>query len=194
MNISLNIDKLDLNNLFFLETKKNIVMNGNFTKIIYSDSNISLNGLYVAFEMHDKYIEPFYDEYKEKMHHKTMYKNTWILEREKHSDNLYFSKYNSCNLITIKNLCDLEHNILEYYQKFFNIRKNNEYLLKEQLNKCFLKIYKEKYENHFCFNNHKNLYVLKRQRTCKVNLIIKISGVWENTNFVGINYKIISCC
>lgn len=35
------------NHIFFLDTKKNMVIDGKFTKIVYSDSVVSLNGLYI---------------------------------------------------------------------------------------------------------------------------------------------------
>ena len=47
MNIILKLYKFKCENIQYLDTKKNIIMNGNFTKIIYSDNNITLNGIYI---------------------------------------------------------------------------------------------------------------------------------------------------
>ena len=41
-NIILKLNTFKYENIQYLDTKKNIIMNGNFTKIIYSDNNITL--------------------------------------------------------------------------------------------------------------------------------------------------------
>ena len=40
-----NLNDIIINNLFFTETRKNITMDGTFSKIIYSDENIAMNGI-----------------------------------------------------------------------------------------------------------------------------------------------------
>jgi hypothetical protein len=49
MNVIISIQDFMIENTFFLETKKNILMDGNFTKIIYSDELVTLNGIYLLF-------------------------------------------------------------------------------------------------------------------------------------------------
>ena len=49
MNIILGISQIEIKNIMFLETKKNIIIDGNFTKLIYADNNVSVNGIFVTF-------------------------------------------------------------------------------------------------------------------------------------------------
>ena len=46
MNIAYSLDKINLQNVFFLDSKKNIIMDGKFTKIIHSNELITINGIY----------------------------------------------------------------------------------------------------------------------------------------------------
>ena len=85
-------------------------------------------------------------------------------------------------------------------------------MLKEQLNKGFLKVYHENHHPHTPHHAHQKKspfqriekmennanqkhYFLKEPNSFslnELNMIIKISGVWENIHSIGINYKIIS--
>ena len=47
MNLIIKIDDIKLENIFFLDTKENIIMEGNFTKIIYSNEYFMMNGIYL---------------------------------------------------------------------------------------------------------------------------------------------------
>ena len=49
MNIVLDITNFHLSNIIFLENKRNIIMDGTFSKIIYTNANISLNSIYFYF-------------------------------------------------------------------------------------------------------------------------------------------------
>ena len=49
MNIFIKYDEFNINYLHFLNTKKNLLMDGNFTKVMYSNEYISTNGLYIVF-------------------------------------------------------------------------------------------------------------------------------------------------
>ena len=42
-----NTNDIVIDNVFFLETRKNIILDGKFTKIIYSDENLVMNGIYM---------------------------------------------------------------------------------------------------------------------------------------------------
>ena len=46
MNIIYPIQNYDINNVFFLDPKRNIIMDGKFSKINYSDTNVTLNGIW----------------------------------------------------------------------------------------------------------------------------------------------------
>lgn len=144
----MDIIQLEIDNIIFLETKKNIIVDGNFTKIIYSDQNITFNGIYInlpiIFNINDK----------------TIIKN-----------NIFFNPIN--NIQIIKNILYIEEQIIEKYKKEFNVQKNNNLSLYNQLKLGKIKLYKE-YNN----NNYSNS-----------NIVLKFSGIWETVNEVGIAYK-----
>ncbi len=120
MNLVIDELKYELNNIFFYEPIKNTVMeDSNFIRIIYSDENIILNGLYIK-------IENF--------------------------------------LKSANNLDQLESNILDKY----NMIKKKVIKLKEHLNYILKKSI-----------NNNNIYVLK------------ISGIWETENCIGLTFKFI---
>ena len=54
MNAIHKINETDTNNLFFLDKKKNIIMDGFFTKILYSSPNYSILGLFFDFAIQGK--------------------------------------------------------------------------------------------------------------------------------------------
>ena len=120
MNLVIDELKYELNNIFFYEPIKNTVMeDSNFIRIIYSDENIILNGLYIK-------IENF--------------------------------------LKSANNLDQLESNILDKYnmikKKVIKLKEHLNYILKKSINK-------------------NNIYVLK------------ISGIWETENCIGLTFKFI---
>tara|TARA_B000000557_G_C20536852_1_gene343073 strand:+ start:195 stop:566 length:372 start_codon:yes stop_codon:yes gene_type:complete len=118
MNLVIDESKYNLNNLFFYEPVKNTVMDeSNFIRIIYSDENIILNGLYLRI-------------------------NNFIQKLN------YIEK--------------LELEILNKY----NYSKNKCYKLKE----------------HF-------EYLLKKPNSEKMLFNLKISGIWETENLIGLTFK-----
>jgi hypothetical protein len=47
MQLAIPIHKFDVNNVYFLDKKRNVVIDGDFIKIIYSDQNVELSELYL---------------------------------------------------------------------------------------------------------------------------------------------------
>lgn len=103
MNFIIKINDFFLENIHFLETKKNIIMDGNFTKISYSDDCISLNGIYIYFP-----IEKCEGVKTEKMMNKNM---------------IYFDPNLPSNKQLIKKITKIEKNILDYFL-FINMNNN----------------------------------------------------------------------
>ena len=48
MNLAIPLDKFDANNIYFAEKKRNVVIDGDFIKISYSNSNIEMSELYIS--------------------------------------------------------------------------------------------------------------------------------------------------
>ena len=51
MNMLLNIKDLSTENIFFMESKENNIMNGYFIKILYSSEEFTMNGIYIDFPL-----------------------------------------------------------------------------------------------------------------------------------------------
>ena len=65
MNLVKNIEQYDENNIFFCEPIKNNIMNdGNFIRILYSNRILVLNGIYINLSFNDLIIEKHYNKYK----------------------------------------------------------------------------------------------------------------------------------
>ena len=154
MNVILDIYGFQLNNIIFLESKRNMIMDGTFAKIIYSNQYFSLNSIYFDFPIE-------------------------LLSIDKQM-NKYIMKYNpnsNINNILIQELSKIEYRIIEYYKQINQINKRTNCILNRQLLTGNLKIYKD--------------YNLSKINKNPPQYIIKISGIWENNNEIGITYKII---
>lgn len=91
----------------------------------------------------------------------------------------YFNKYklnisnNDTNNELKTQLCNMEQNILN----LFSNKKTHSLTLRQQL-----------YNNNVkCMSNK----VLNNTQYSKIDVIIKISGIWENNNEIGVIYKLI---
>ncbi len=49
MNLLLNPNTISISNCFFLDMKNNIIMEGNFTKLVYSTAEFTMNGIHLSF-------------------------------------------------------------------------------------------------------------------------------------------------
>jgi hypothetical protein len=78
----------------------------------------------------------------------------------------------------MKELARLENYIIGYYKRTYSNDKRVKNLLAAQLYTGFLKMYKE-------YNYDKSI-IRKNPR-----YILKISGIWENHDEIGITYKFI---
>jgi len=120
MNLILDLYQFRLHNLHFLDVKKNIIMDGNFTKLIYSDHNVTLNGIYLRVPIQYYGIEQIMNKNAAKFH-----------------------SYQGDNLLYLKQLCALEEELIECYRLHFQCRKDPNLLLRDQLAMGFLKLYRE---------------------------------------------------
>lgn len=155
MNIYINIndikDESKINiydSIRYLYPKKNTIMEGEFTKILFSINNVTLNGLYLYLPL--------------------------IIEKNSNIDNhIRYITNNTNNMNLIQDLKLLEINILNNYKSFNKKNKYIETVIARQLNTGSIKVY------HDSNNKKKNRYVMK------------ISGIWETRDKVGLTYKIL---
>ena len=154
MNISIDLQKITLPNVYFLDKKTNIIMDGNFTKIIYSNDWFTMNGLYVLFPIESHSVDKI--------------SNKVILK---------FNPYNANNSIIIQEFSKLELRILEYYKNIYRCKTKISGFLSRQLYTGSMKLYKDYGSCDIKKNN--------------IQYIIKISGVWETYEEIGLTYKLI---
>ena len=120
MNLIVDFCYFDYKCVCFSECKKNIVINGNFTKIIYSDDCISMNGLFLNLPMQVISIE-----------------NGFMIFNMNHA-----------NQIIVKYLYDFECEILRRYLRQSGLHKNINMALHNQLIQGRCKLYKDNSNNH----------------------------------------------
>jgi len=195
MNLILNPFQFDSKNLFFLEKKKNNIIDGCFSKIIYSPEYFTMNGIY--------FIIPFVNKV-DMSYARTSELGSSIGARVSSGDNLlskdnvnvnvnmnmysslenkytiYFYTHDVRNLQYITLLSEIENTIINTYKEMNGVKKRNNLGLTNQLYKGHFKIYREKQQDA-------NLSTTKKY-------MLKISGVWENIEEVGITYKFIEVC
>jgi hypothetical protein len=155
MIITIDLQKFTLTNLFFLDTKKNMIMDGNFTKLLYSNEWFVMNGLYLLF--------PIEHNYSEKNINKTQIK---------------FNIYSENNQNVIQEFAKMERKILEYYKQTRCINRKISNLFYKQMASGIMKTSRE-YPNQPHMNENENY-----------QYVIKISGVWESRDEIGLTYKL----
>lgn len=156
MNIYLNISDVKdsfkniniYDNIRYLYPKKNTIMEGEFTKILYSKDYVTLNGLYLYLPIN--------------------------LEKNNNYENhVRYIVNTSNNILLIQDLKNLEINILNNFKTYSKKTKSSELVLAKQLNTGCIRVY------HDHKNKKKNRYV------------IKISGIWETDQKIGLTFKIL---
>lgn len=104
MNLFIKHDEFNINYLQFLNTKKNLIMDGNFTKIMYSNEIMSMTGLFIVFDF-DRLEFPIYIE--------TLQSNV--------------DKWNVIATTIIETIKPIEHEILKFYKEMYASNKKISY-------------------------------------------------------------------
>lgn len=147
MNIVLIPNQFEKKHVYFYEPIENTIMeNSQFIKIIYSTEDIVLNGLYFLM-------------------------NLGITSKESYFKKMKYNFDINSNKDLIKNICNIEEQILNNYKTINKVKKYN---INESLNSGSIKIYPS-------------------PESVKIsnNFILKISGVWENEKEYGLTFKIL---
>jgi len=163
MNLYLHINDLKQENdirfvdeIRFLYSKQNTVMDGEFTKILFSRENFTMNGLHLLFPI---VIDPRSNKTEYVNHIRSIHNNFQL------------------NAKLIHDFCLLEKKLLDQYKKYARSDKQVELCFHKQITTKQLRVYTELNRNV-----HTNV------------IIIKISGVWESRNHIGMTYKIVELC
>ncbi len=149
MNIIYDLDEYEKNNVHFLDKKKNMMMDGKFTKLLYSNEYFTTIGLFLNI-------------------------NFSLLITTSHLNNRSYIKLerSSNNNFIISKIFKLEQDMLNYYKILYGVDKKEKYTLSNTLSDGNLKIYRK---------DTKNLS----------NVVLKISGIWESNDSIGVTYKFI---
>ena len=103
-----------IQNIYFLEKKINMIMDGFFTKFVWTNSFMTMNGLF--FKLPPCSVN---------------YSNILTIDINSQKEWLY-------------KMCVIEKQLLQYYQMYFNIiNKTPVYTLKTQLQKGTMKYYRD---------------------------------------------------
>jgi len=152
-------NKLNQNSIQFMNSKRNITMDGEFTKIIFINNCFSMDSLLIECP----------------------------IKFENHLKN----RQNICESDEfLSNFMDLEKLLIDYYKLYKNTNKKPVYLLTNNLLNKSVKIFTpSSIENRSRYSLHEfgnSTLSLNRKLYA-----IKISGIWESYDSIGITYKII---
>jgi hypothetical protein len=112
MNLCIPLSQISPQHIYFTEKRKNIIIDGVFAKIVYSNSSVSLNGLFIYLN----------DAVNTSQCHPILPINeTFLSNTDVRISNM------------VHTLCQLEEKILEYYKSVYGITKQPTYALKTQL-------------------------------------------------------------
>ena len=113
------------NNFYFLDTKPNVIMDGIFTKIIFTHVCFTLNGVYFSFPIFHQSIE----------------------STTQKQDYIYFEPTMKMNIPIIKQCKQMERNVLQAYVDYKGnlSKKTAMYSIAKQLNsgKCRIQLRNE---------------------------------------------------
>ena len=170
MNIVIDPTTFNENNIFFLDKKKNNIIDGYFSKIIYSSEVFIMNGVFLLLPLVIK-TSPDNGTIIERRTNACISEPSTLSHEHRYS--IYFYTHHLVNLQYITILSEMENAIINMYKEINCVKKNNNLGLSNQLHKGCFKIYKER----------------KNGVASQKKYMLKISGVWENAIEVGITYK-----
>ena len=158
--------------IFFTEKKKNIIIDGIFTKILYSTLNFTMTGLYIHFQLCSKFSTDGL----------SLHDNKSMRDNAAHKTYIHFNPSNERNKGQIESICEIETHILQLYAQTQLVcnTKTPIYGLKNQLYSGSIR-------------SHTEYLLFGEDLSSKDTLLtkyIKISGVWENDTSYGITYKV----
>jgi len=203
MNLTISFDQFSTNHILFTEPKNNNVMDGHFTKILYSTDLFTMNEIYLCFP-----IKTYSDHYS----------------RSQLSFNINYPDNQEC----IKEFSRIESDILAFYKENVHCRKRSVLKMADQLMSGNINLY----SSHFYSgggggfksisnvdkSNGGDAWISEMRASNKKNrdynsadvdgwisdtrnrnyqdyskYAMKISGVWETDLEVGITFKLVEC-
>jgi hypothetical protein len=124
MEVSIPLNKINIQNIYFTDKKKNIIVDGYFIKILYSTNIFEMNGLYILFELEKK-------------------EQSWTQIPNRTRRMYSFNISSKENMDSIEQLCKIEHNIIKQYIINNCPSKTPSYILRNQLQSGCIKYHSE---------------------------------------------------
>lgn len=139
MNIALKTNQYSIHNTYLLEKRNNVIVEGSFSKILFSNQFFTMNGIY-------------------------FYLNLQEFDLKNHLNGLFlqFHPYQELNLRIIQEFVRIEYNILDYYRRQYHCNKKISNILSKQLYSGCMKIYRDLKKQSTNFNEVDNIhYIIK---------------------------------
>jgi len=116
MYLTIPANDFEINNIIISDkSKNNVIENSFFYRMYYSNDLVSMNGIYIKFNLYDLEIEEYYNKIK-----------------------CNFSRYDDRNKFLIRQLTTIEHEILKNY---IQLTQNPVYTIREQLMNYYIKLF-----------------------------------------------------
>ena len=116
MYLTIPANDFEINNVIISDkSKNNVIENSFFYRMYYSNDLVSINGIYIKFNLYDLEIEEYYNKIK-----------------------CNFSRYDDRNKFLIRQLTTIEHEILKNY---IQLTQNPVYTIREQLMNYYIKLF-----------------------------------------------------
>lgn len=162
MNCIIPYNNVDVHNVFFLEPKLNTIIDGIFTKIIYSTPSFIMNGLFLTFPL--------------KVGTATVFLNKTFVKLD---------TMDEMSMSVIQQLSHMEMDILHQYNRHTKTTRSLSAILSKQLMSGNIKLSGDRNAVQPWKHGGHN-------KTEYSSFILKISGIWESQNEVGLTYKLVS--
>jgi hypothetical protein len=161
MNLLLDVNHISVKNFYYLDTKRNVIIDGNFTKMIYSTEYFSLNGAYFEFPIEISQLEKYGNK-----------------------TTIRFNPVSKINTSIIHSFSKLESAIIDAYKTNTDSTSKSVSNLSKQMNSGIMKIYRE-----FSYQDTRETDAMPRDKS-PIKCILKMSGIWESSNEIGITFKL----
>lgn len=205
MQILIPIKRVNPENVFFTEKRRNVILDGNFVKILYSTEHFEMNGLHMSMHIESACRIPGTDQGILRL------KNSASLPEKPQKFVEIFDPNFGENAKQIELLCKMEHDIIHHYITLHSPHKNAVHNLKTQLMSGSFRFSCENpetagfygdsrsAEEYYSENRNAMRYLNKfnwpeSRGSDKREYALKISGIWETNFNVGITVKFIYIC
>jgi len=169
MNLLIDPANYSMQYVQLLDPRQNMIMDGNFTKIMYATDCFTMNGLFLYFPVEIQSVQTYTPVQRYNREIKCM---------------MQFDKTSESNRKIVEQVCEIEKRLMDYYVEYNQLKwqKRKIFSLSEQIVHGCAKFYSKM--------SGENGQLYDQEEGAK-KFYIKISGVWENHRDIGITYKIL---